>query len=116
MPSVWGVMSTRIGPTSMPAISPPWTAAPMATARSGSISAVHRPAQPLFQQLCISGVRVAPPTSTTLSIWLACTLASVRASSRQVSVFKRSGRIMSSYSYRGDLHHEVERTCRSSRR
>ena len=99
MPSVCGVMSTRTGPTSMPAISPPWTAAPMATARSGSISLwTGRPSRSSSSSWT-SGVRVAPPTRTTLSIWLACSLASARAPGRGRSASSSSsGRIRSSYS------------------
>ena len=50
MPSVCGVMSTRIGPTSMPAINPPCTAAPMRDRQVRLDLAVHRTSQPLFKQ------------------------------------------------------------------
>ncbi len=70
----------------------------MATARSGSISQwTGRPSRS-SSSLWTSGVRVAPPTRTTLSIWLACTLPSESAWSRQVRVFSSRGWISSSYS------------------
>ena len=100
MPRVCGVMSTRTGPTSTPAIRPPWTAAPIATARSGSISACTGRPSRSWSRRWTSGVRVAPPTSTTLSIWLACSLASESDWSRHVRVFASRGSISSSYSPR----------------
>ena len=100
MPRVCGVMSTRTGPTSAPAIKAPWTAAPIATARSGSISeCTGRPSRSDSRRWTI-GVRVAPPTRSTLSIWLAWSFASARARSRQASVRASRGPMSSSYSVR----------------
>ena len=68
MPSVCGVMSTRTGPTSMPLIRPPCTAAPMATHRSGSTSVCSSRPSRRSSRRWTSGVRLAPPTRITLSI------------------------------------------------
>ena len=102
-------MSTRIGPTSMPAISPPWTAAPMATARSGSISLwTGRPSRS-SSSWWTSGVRVAPPTRTTLSIWLACTLPSVEGLVQAGQRLQEQGTDQLLVLVAGDLHLEVQR-------
>ena len=108
MPRVCGVMSTRTGPTSTPAIRPPWTAAPIATARSGSISAWTGRPRRSWSRRWTSGVRVAPPTRTTLSIWFAWSLASASDWSRQVRVLASRGSISASYSPRSISIVQVE--------
>ena len=68
MPSECGVMSTSTAPTSAPAMMAAWIAAPMATHRSGLTSWWAGWPSRSSSSWLTSGVRVLPPTSTTLSI------------------------------------------------
>ena len=82
MPSVSGVTSSKSTSLTSPASTPACTAAPTATTSSGLTDLLGSlPAVSLRTSSWIMGMRVAPPTSTTSSSWLADNLASLSACS-----------------------------------
>ena len=79
MPSDSGVTSSSSTSCTSPASTPPWIAAPMATTSSGLTPLCGSLPNILVTSSCTLGMRVEPPTSTTSSISLGCSLASFRA-------------------------------------
>ena len=68
MPSVWGVMSTRIGPTSMPGDQPALDGGAHGDGQVGLDLAVDGASQAFFQQAVNERGASRPAHQTTLSI------------------------------------------------
>ena len=89
-PSDSGVTSSSRIPSTSPASTPPWTAAPMATTSSGFTDMFGSLPVSFFTMSCTAGMRVEPPTRMTSSMSPALRPASLSACS--TGFFTRSSR------------------------